>query len=80
MFWKSSASSSLLEGEHDAEASSHATNGRPRRSGAPVRSRLMLSRPTVSRNIGHVSKVHYSHAKAFGASMSAEVKDAELYV
>ena len=56
MFWKSSASSSLLESEHDAEASSPATNGRPRRFGAPVRSRLMPSRPTVSRNIGLVSK------------------------
>ena len=57
MFWKSSASSSLLEGEHDAEASSPVTHGRPKRSGAPVRSRLMQS-PAVSRNIGHVSKLY----------------------
>ncbi len=55
MFWKSSVSSSLLEGEHDnAEASYAATKGRPRRSGALVRSRLMLS-PSVSKSMASVA-------------------------
>ena len=74
MFWKSSTSSSLLEGEHDAEASSPATNGRPRRSGPPVRSRLMLSPHCLQEYWACGKTIYHSHAKACEASVSVEVK------